>query len=56
MATKTGFPAEARHYKTSREIEPNADLVDWGGTSKRASNPWVTADALAVLSAAGRRA
>jgi len=26
--------------------------MDWGGTSKRVSNPWVTADALAVLAAA----
>lgn len=34
-----GFPAEARRYKTSRQIEPGADVVDWGGTSKRASNP-----------------
>jgi len=48
-----GFPAEARHYKVSRAIELGADVVDWGGSSKRVSNPWVTADALAVL-AAGR--
>jgi hypothetical protein len=48
-----GFPAEARHYKTSQKIELGADAVDWGGTSKRAANPWVTVDALAVLTAAG---
>ena len=30
------------------------DDVDWGGTSKRHSNPWVTVDALAVLRASGR--
>jgi hypothetical protein len=48
-----GFPAEARYYKTSRTIARGNDIVDWGGTSKRASNPWVTADALSVLAAAG---
>ena len=48
-----GFPAEARHYKTSNQITLGTDAVDWGGTSKRASNTWVTADALGVLSAAG---
>jgi hypothetical protein len=35
-------------------IELGAEVVDWGGTSKRLSNPWVTADALSVLKAAGR--
>jgi hypothetical protein len=49
-----GFPAEARHYRVSQEVALGADVVDWGGTSKRVSNPWVTADALAVLAAAGR--
>jgi hypothetical protein len=47
-----GFPGEARHYKTSRKIELGADAVDWGGTSKRVANPWVTADALRVHAAA----
>ncbi len=50
-----GFPAEARHYKVSRKVELGADAVNWGGTSKRVANPWVTADALGVLAAAGRR-
>jgi hypothetical protein len=49
-----GFPAEKRYYKQSTKLAPNADVVDWGGTSKRVSNPWVTADALSVLRAAGR--
>jgi len=49
-----GFPAETRHYKTSRKIEFGADAVDWGGTSKRQANPWVTADAFTVLAASGR--
>jgi hypothetical protein len=47
-----GFPAEARHYRTSRKVALGVDAVDWGGTSKRVSNPWVTADALSVLAAA----
>ena len=47
-----GFPAEARHYKVTGRIELGADAVDWGGTSKRVANPWVTADALSVLAAA----
>jgi len=32
----------------------NADYVNWGGTSRKRMNPWVTVDALAVLRAAGR--
>ena len=48
-----GFPAEARYYHVSRKHELGAEVVDWGGTSKRVANPWVTADALAVLAAAG---
>lgn len=48
-----GFPAEQRYYASPRaEASANAELVDWGGTSARQSNPWVTADALAVLAAA----
>lgn len=49
-----GWPAEARYYRTSSAIEHGNDHVDWGGTSKRRMNPWVTADALFVLRAAGR--
>jgi hypothetical protein len=54
MLPDGGFPAEARHYKVSDRIELGAEAVDWGGTNKRASNAWVSADALAVLAAAGR--
>jgi hypothetical protein len=49
-----GWPAHARHYRVSANIAPHHDCVDWGGTSTRRANPWVTADALAVLRAAGR--
>lgn len=47
-----GWPAERRFYRTSPEISLGHDFVDWGGTSTRRSNPWVTLDALAVLRAA----
>jgi hypothetical protein len=45
-----GWPAEARYYKASTDVAPGNDSVDWGGTSVRRFNPWVTADALYVLS------
>lgn len=51
-----GFPAEERYYQASAKIIPSRhSLVDWGGTSRLHMNQWVTADALAVLHAAGRR-
>jgi hypothetical protein len=50
-----GWPAEKRFYKVRpRTFETNADYVDWGGTSAKRMNEWVTVDALAVLTAAGR--
>ncbi|GAA0961143.1 hypothetical protein [Virgisporangium aurantiacum] len=49
-----GWPAHARYYRVSTEIALHNDCVDWGGTSTRRANPWVTADALTVLRAAGR--
>jgi len=52
-----GWPTEARYYKGSRKtFASGSDWVDWGGTSARRRNAWVTADALAVLQAAGRTA
>lgn len=51
-----GWPAEKRYYRASDAIESGNDAVDWGGASVRRMNPWVTADALAVLVAAGRTA
>jgi hypothetical protein len=44
-----GWPAEARYYKPSAQIALGNDSVDWGGTSARRFNPWVTVDALYVL-------
>ncbi len=50
-----GWPAESRFYRMSRTLGTRTDSVDWGGTSKKRGNEWVTADALYVLTAAGRR-
>jgi hypothetical protein len=49
-----GWPAEAKYYKASTTVALGNDDVDWGGTSSRRMNPWVTVDALAVLRASGR--
>ncbi|MBM3216905.1 hypothetical protein FJZ36_18580 [Candidatus Poribacteria bacterium] len=49
-----GFPAEARHYRPSDPRDNGVSIVDWGGSSRRKSNPFITADALVVLKAAGR--
>jgi hypothetical protein len=54
MRLPDGWPAHARYYRASTAVELHHDSVDWGGTSTRRANPWVTADALAVLAAAGR--
>jgi len=48
-----GWPAERKYYKSSDEIRLGNDYVDWGGTSRKKANPWVTADALYVLGAGG---
>ncbi len=50
-----GWPAERRYYKVNPTVfQPNTDYVDWGGTSSKRMNEWVTVDALSVLRAAGR--
>lgn len=49
-----GWPAESKYYKASAKIQLGAELVDWGGTSRKKMNEWVTADALFVLKTAGR--
>jgi len=50
-----GWPAEAKYYQVGTRAVAGQSLVDWGGTSKRSANPWVTAQAVEVLKAAGRR-
>lgn len=47
-----GWAAEKKYYKTSDQIENGADLINWGGTSSKKMNEWVTADALYVLKSA----
>jgi hypothetical protein len=54
MRLADGWPAHARFYRPSADIASHHDCADWGGTSTRRANQWVTADALTVLRAAGR--
>lgn len=53
-----GWSTDGRYYKISEteDAEPklNYDKVTWGSNSKKCMNEWVTADALFVLSKAGR--
>lgn len=49
-----GWLAEGKYYSVNDSIKLNADYVDWGGTSKKTFNEWVTTDALYVLSKANR--
>ncbi len=49
-----GFPAEARYYRVDEKKLSGHSRVDWGGTSKIKSNPYVSADAFGVLHKAGR--
>jgi hypothetical protein len=49
-----GWPAQRSYYRMGGGSAGSQEWVDWGGTSTRQANPWVTADVLAVLKAAGR--
>jgi hypothetical protein len=49
-----GFPAEKKFYRVSQGRVSGRSLVNWGGTSIRHFNEFVTADALFVLSESGR--
>jgi hypothetical protein len=49
-----GWPAEQKYYKAADELKLGNDSVNWGGTSKRKMNEWVTADALFVLKSSNR--
>ena len=50
-----GWPAQKRYYKVRPAVmEAGADYVDWGGTSSKRMNEWITVDALSVLHSAGR--
>jgi len=54
MIPGEGWPAEKSYYKVSDKIKPDNDYVDWGGTSKKIINEWITVDSLYVLKEAGR--
>jgi len=51
-----GFPAEQAYYRvhTGEGHPSNSTPVNWGGTSQKNLNPWVSAEAFSVLCAAGR--
>ncbi len=49
-----GFPAQGKFYRVGRDAGAGANLINWGGTSRTKLNEFVTADAMAVLRAAGR--
>ncbi|MEN4099457.1 MAG: hypothetical protein ROW52_06000 [Anaerolineaceae bacterium] len=49
-----GFPAEEKYYRVSHNGASGRSPVDWGVTSRRKMNEFVTLDALYVLKAAGR--
>ena len=48
-----GFPAEATYSRPTRSQLAGYTPVTWGGVSRKEMNPFVTADALFVLHAAG---
>jgi hypothetical protein len=49
-----GFPAEMRYYRMGQSTASGRSSFDWGGTSTRRMNPWVTVDTIKVLRGAGR--
>ncbi|MDA1280837.1 MAG: hypothetical protein O3B95_12520 [Chloroflexi bacterium] len=51
-----GWPTDSKYYTVREEIKLGSDYVDWGSTSTRLMNEWVTADALSVRASAGRLA
>lgn len=44
-----GFPAEKKLYSVTEDVRNRRSLIDWGGTSTKRMNPFVTCDALYVL-------
>ena len=49
-----GFPAEEKYYRVDDKKLAGHSRVNWGGTSKVYSNPFVSLDALIVLKRSGR--
>ena len=48
-----GWAATKKYYRSSAARSNGNDAVDWGPTGRTRANPWITADALYVLRAAG---
>ena len=49
-----GFPAEKKYYRVGKNDISGASLVNWGGTSGKKMNEFVTVDAFHILKASGR--
>jgi hypothetical protein len=49
-----GFPAEDKYYRVDEKKLSGHSRVNWGGTSRTHSNPFVSLDALIVLKRSGR--
>jgi hypothetical protein len=49
-----GFPAEEKYYRVDEKKLSGHSKVDWGGASKKHSNPYVSMNALIVLTHSGR--
>jgi hypothetical protein len=49
-----GFPAEGKYYRVDEKKLSGHSKVDWGGTSKIHSNPYVSMNAFIVLKHSGR--
>jgi hypothetical protein len=48
-----GYPAQRKYYRVGRQGQGNDSLIDWGGTNKKKSNPFVSVEALGLLKLAG---
>jgi len=44
-----GYPAEKKYYRVAEQMSNGCSAVDWGGTSTKHMNPFVTVEALSVL-------
>ena len=49
-----GFPAEGKYYQVTEKKVSGRSVYNWGGTSKKRMNEFVTIQALSVLKQAGR--
>ena len=43
-----GYPAEKKYYRVAKQMSNGCSPVDWGGTSTKHMNPFVTVKALSV--------